>query len=80
MGGIDPLAATGREWRKPLPYPIHVPPFVVDECGAGDSDAARERLNVINEIPELDVTDDARALAKDLVDKVPLPAKAKVDA
>ena len=24
MGGIDPLAATGREWRKPLPYPIHV--------------------------------------------------------
>nr|VFJ91068.1 MAG: hypothetical protein BECKLFY1418B_GA0070995_102334 [Candidatus Kentron sp. LFY] len=26
MGGIDPLAATGREWRKPLPYPIHVHP------------------------------------------------------
>nr|VFK64753.1 MAG: hypothetical protein BECKUNK1418G_GA0071005_105012 [Candidatus Kentron sp. UNK]VFK71223.1 MAG: hypothetical protein BECKUNK1418H_GA0071006_105511 [Candidatus Kentron sp. UNK] len=52
----------------------------MDECGAGDSNAARERLDVIHEIPELDVTDDARALAKDLVDKVPLPAKAKVDA
>nr|VFK24299.1 MAG: hypothetical protein BECKLPF1236B_GA0070989_14013 [Candidatus Kentron sp. LPFa] len=24
MGGIDPLAATGREWRKPLPYPIPI--------------------------------------------------------
>nr|VFJ68370.1 MAG: hypothetical protein BECKFW1821B_GA0114236_114310 [Candidatus Kentron sp. FW] len=22
MGGIDPLAATGREWRKPLLYPL----------------------------------------------------------
>nr|VFK70197.1 MAG: hypothetical protein BECKUNK1418G_GA0071005_15011 [Candidatus Kentron sp. UNK]VFK74043.1 MAG: hypothetical protein BECKUNK1418H_GA0071006_14981 [Candidatus Kentron sp. UNK] len=27
MGGIDPLAATGREWRKPLPYPIFVASF-----------------------------------------------------
>nr|VFK70557.1 MAG: hypothetical protein BECKUNK1418H_GA0071006_10322 [Candidatus Kentron sp. UNK] len=22
MGGIDPLAATGRGWREPFPYPL----------------------------------------------------------
>nr|VFJ70016.1 MAG: hypothetical protein BECKFW1821B_GA0114236_11778 [Candidatus Kentron sp. FW] len=71
-----------RDWwdRHSENFDLLISPFVVDECGAGDSDAARERLDVINGILELDVTDDVRALAKDFVDKIPLPAKAEVDA
>ena len=53
-------------------FDLFISPFVVHECSAGDPDAAREHLEVIDEIPELDVTDDANALAKELVIKVPL--------
>ncbi len=71
-----------REWwdEHRTNFDLFISQFVLHECGAGDSDAARERLEVITEIPELDVTDDAKALAKKLMTDVPLPDKAEIDA
>ena len=71
-----------REWWNDHcgDFDLFISQFVVQECTAGDPDAARERLEVIAEIPELDVTDDAKALAKKLVTNVPLPDKAEIDA
>lgn len=71
-----------REWWEDHreEFDLFISQFVVQEAGAGDPVAARERLEVIGQIPKLDVTPDAQALAKELVKNVPLPDKAEVDA
>jgi hypothetical protein len=61
-------------------YDLFVSRFVVDECAAGDSTAAADRLEQIKGIPLLDVTDDVTDLADALLIHVPLPQKAQVDA
>lgn len=42
--------------------------------------AANRHLEAINDISELDITDAAKLVAKELVAEVPLPAKAELDA
>lgn len=71
-----------REWwdDRRADFDLFISQFVVHECSAGDPDAARERLEAIAEIPELDVNEDAKVLAKELVIKVPLPEGAEIDA
>ncbi len=61
-------------------FKLFISQFVVQECRAGDPDAVHERLEIISDIPKLDVTDDVKKLAKELVTNVPLPDKAEVDA
>ena len=48
-----------REWWDDHreDFDLFISQFVVHECSAGDPEAARERLEVITNIPELDVTD-----------------------
>jgi predicted nucleic acid-binding protein len=53
---------------------------VVAECGEGDPAAAQERLQVLADIPLLNLDEHAEALADALVKQVPLPEKAVVDA
>jgi len=53
---------------------------VLAECGAGDAIAADERSLVLADIPTLDITEEVKKLADDLVNRVPLPPKAEVDA
>ena len=54
--------------------------YVLDECSAGNEGAAAERLDAIQGIPALDVSDEITNLAILLVQDVPLPEKAEVDA
>ena len=54
--------------------------FVIEEAEEGDPEAARQRLGVLTEAKELDLHDEARPLAKTLVEAGPLPAKAALDA
>lgn len=61
-------------------YDLFVSQAVVDECSAGDSTAAEERQAYLTGIDTMVVTEQARQLAKQLIDQVPLPAKAAVDA
>lgn len=61
-------------------FDVFVSRLVVDECAAGDSQAAAERLEKIRGIPLLDVTDEVVRLADALLARVPLPENAQVDA
>lgn len=53
---------------------------MIDECSHGDPVAAQERLVFLENIPLLEVSDAAVALAQALVKNVPLPPKAVIDA
>jgi hypothetical protein len=50
------------------------------EATAGDPEAAQQRLSAIENLPLLEIAEEAVALAKDLVCLGPLPEKAEVDA
>ena len=53
---------------------------VLEEAVVGDQESVRQRLNAIENMPFLEITEEAVALAKDLVRIGPLPEKAEVDA
>ena len=61
-------------------FNLFISQFVIDECTLGDVIAARVRLDVIADIQQLDVTAAVETLADGLVDQLPLPEKAQVDA
>jgi len=61
-------------------FDLFISRFVVDECAAGDSEGASERLEKIKGIPHLNVTEEVMRLADALLAKVPLPTKAEIDA
>lgn len=54
--------------------------LVLDEAGAGDAQAAQERLLVLQPMLVLETTADALELAKELLQAGALPAKASDDA
>lgn len=46
----------------------------LDECGEGDPDAAAERLEITRQVELLDTTDEAKALARALMNRLAVPA------
>lgn len=71
-----------REWRdgRRHNFERYVLSIVLREAGSGDLNAAAKRLTVLEGLPILALTDEVTALAKQLVEQLPLPAKAVVDA
>ena len=71
-----------QEWwhHRRNDFEIYVSEFVVIEASAGDSEAAKERLEVLKGIALLDVNEEVENLAKKLVEGKALPAKAVTDA
>ncbi|MCE9548108.1 MAG: type II toxin-antitoxin system VapC family toxin [Planctomycetia bacterium] len=71
-----------REWwtNRRSAFEVYVSQTVVVESSAGDKDAAQRRLEVLAQLPRLDITQDAERLARELMTRVPLPAKAQIDA
>ena len=63
-----------------LRFDLFVSLAVVDECMAGDAEAAAEREVFLQGIPVLGVNDDVLSLAQSLKAGIPLPEKAAVDA
>lgn len=61
-------------------YDLFVSQTVLEEAAEGDQEYARQRLNVIENLPLLEITEEAVVLAKDLVRMGPLPEKAEIDA
>lgn len=61
-------------------YDLYASQVVVQEASGGDPDAAKRRLEVLDQIPLLNVTPDARGFARQLMQDVPLPKRAEVDA
>jgi len=71
-----------REWweQRRTAFELFISPLVLDEAGAGDPQMADERLIELADIPILALTEDALALAEDLVEHGPLPENASEDA
>jgi predicted nucleic acid-binding protein len=61
-------------------FDLFVSETVIQEAAAGDPAAAERRLEVLREIAELQITDEARQLAKELFENTHLPENAQVDA
>ena len=71
-----------QEWwetRKDDFYLV-ISEFVLLEASAGDPIAASNRLASIAGIPELNITDEVGVLARILIEQVPIPQKAQLDA
>jgi hypothetical protein len=52
----------------------------LDECGDGDPDAAAERLEITRRVELLDTTNEAKALARALMNRLAVPAAQPRDA
>jgi predicted nucleic acid-binding protein len=72
--------ASQRWWAVRERYTLVVSQIVVDECSAGDTSAASERLALIADIPILAVSPDARQLADRLMESHGIPASEPRDA
>lgn len=71
-----------REWweNKRTDFDLYVAQLVIQEASAGDAEAARKRLEILDLLPLLVVTPAAIALARALTTRGPLPKKAGADA
>lgn len=61
-------------------FEVFVSQTVLEEATVGDQEAAQQRLGVIESLPLLEISEEAVALAKDLIRIGPLSEKAEVDA
>ena len=71
---------TALWWARRAEYELVGSELLLEECGAGDSEAAAHRLAVVSDLPVLEQGPDVAAMAAALVRDVPLPSNAVVDA
>ena len=71
-----------RDWWQSCEerFEILASELVVQEASAGDELAARERLEVLGRLTLLEITEEARDLARQLVEFAAIPRKAAEDA
>jgi len=67
-------------WEKREQYELMVSEVVLRECGAGDSESAVKRLEVIRDLPLLLITEQAIKIAEALIKQKIVPLKAIEDA
>lgn len=70
-----------RQWweRDRLHYDLYISAAVTQEITRGDKVAARERLEIVRGLPQLDVTPEVIRLAEEIMTAAQLPQKAEVD-
>ncbi|MCC7474301.1 MAG: type II toxin-antitoxin system VapC family toxin [Pirellulales bacterium] len=73
-------AVTREWWATREDIDLYGSAIVIDESGRGDPEASRHRLELISDIPQLEINDAARMLGKKLVRELSLPSKASADA
>lgn len=82
----DPLTAIlqqqAKQWwaEERENYRLVTSQFVIDEAADGDADAARRRLEMLDEIPLLLPSEEVEVIAEELIRRSLMPAKAKLDA
>lgn len=69
-----------RWWAIRERFDLAVSQVVIDECAAGDSIAASERLALITEIRILTASDDVQSLADELINRRGIPKTEPRDA
>ena len=81
----DLIVAANQEitkewWDSREQFDLYISALVIQEAGAGNHEAARKRLEQIDDISELNITEEVEKFAEVLIQKVPLPEKARIDA
>ena len=71
---------TKEWWERRGNFDLYISALVIQEASAGDPTAAKKRLEQLEGIPELDITEDVESFANQLLKNIPLPQKAKIDA
>ena len=72
---------THQWWAKaPDKFALFVSAFVIREASAGDRDAARRRVSLLDSLPVLELTDQATDLAASLLGRGGIPISAAEDA
>lgn len=61
-------------------FELYISQFVLDEAAVGDVNAAQRRLNFLEGLHELKVTDEAASLTEKLLEEGVVPQKAATDA
>jgi hypothetical protein len=71
-----------REWweQHRTRFHLFISEFVATEAAAGDPEAARSRLELLAQVPEVTLTDETRELARSLVQPGPIPQSSAIDA
>ena len=79
---IASLQQQARDWWQfeRQQFELVTSQLVITEASAGDQDAARDRLNLLNGIPLVPITVDVRAIANALISSSMMPPKAAADA
>jgi hypothetical protein len=68
-------------WRsRRMAFDVFVSQLVIDECAAGDPEAAKRRAVFLAGLPLLDVVAEVTDLARHLAQSVPMPPRAAADA
>ena len=81
----DLIVAANQEitkewWDSREQFDLYISALVIQEAGAGNPAAAQKRLEQLDDIPELNITEEIESFAEILIQKVPLPEKARIDA
>ncbi len=72
---------TKEWWRtRRTEFDLYISQFVIDEASAGDAEAAKERLAILNPLPLLDISAAVLQLASVILQEGVIPAKAARDA
>ena len=72
---------TALWWRtRRRDFELFVSQLVLDECAAGDSEAADRRRGLLRDLPSLDMDPEVTDLARHVVATVPIPDRAAADA
>ena len=71
-----------KEWWRTRrdEFEIYISQFVLDEAGAGDAEAAQERLAILKPLPLLDISEAVLELASAILQSGIIPTKAARDA
>lgn len=71
---------TREWWNGRARFELFVSDAVISEAGRGDPNAAARRLEALAGIPLLEATQEAQALAREILNTATMPPKAAVDA
>lgn len=72
---------THEWWRtRSADFDLYVSQAVLSEASRGDLEAVSRRLQLIQPLSVLELTEEAAILAQELVEQIPLPPKAALDA
>lgn len=73
---------TTMDWweQRREAFDLYVSEFVIAEASLGDPSLAERRMEILKGIPDLEATDEVRALGDSLVVEGPIARKARIDA